>query len=228
MGQPVNMTKGWVSPWNGLRLSADELIDEVALAAVSRLYVLSELGFLDHQLTIEIDSIVIKSPTIDYCFIIYYPGELYEAVIGYFSTSLLSLKKEYGIDVDMDGLKRPSGEKMGEMLRYFDTFERLVRTVSARHCWDPEKILAIHGIRSSKFLSKLKSDLDQAAIRYLLMYPLGEDSGSGYFKTIGHDTAEIIVRDLRAGRAGVIERLFDLEHDYGSHALVSNDNNLIL
>jgi len=220
------MTKGWISPWNGNLLSADELMDEVALAAVSRLYVFSELGFPDHQLSIETDSIVVKSPTIDYSFTIYYPGELHEAVKGYFATCLLSLKKEYGIDVDTAGLKKPSGEKMGAMLLYFDTLERLVRTVYARRCWNQKKILAIHGVPSSHFLSKIKSDLDQASIHYLLIHPLGEDSGCGFFKTIGLDAAELIVKDLRAGRTGVVERLFDLERDYGPHALASNDSNL--
>jgi len=222
------MTTGWVSPWNGNQLSADELIDEVALAAVSRLYVLSQLGFPDHQLDIESDSIAIKSPTIDYSFIIYFPCELSEVVKGNFSACLLSLKREYGIEMDKDGLEKPSGEKVGEMLRYFDTFERLIRTVAARHCWNEKNMLAIHGLQSSQFLSKMKSDLDQAGVGFLLMYPLGEESGSGVFKTIGIEKAEAVVKEIRSGRHGVIEALFDLENEYGPHALFSNRQKLNL
>lgn len=222
------MTGGWISPWNGNKLSADELIDEVALAAVSRLYILSELGFPDHQLSIETDSIVVMSSTVDYSFVIYYPSELYETVKGYFLDCLLSLKREYGIEVDADNLKRPSGEKMGEMLRYFDTLDRLVRMVSARNCWNQKKILAVHGIRSSESMSKIRGDFEQASIRYLVMSPLGENPGCGFFKTIELDAAELVVKDIGNGQEAVVERLFDLEYEYGPHAMISNDENLAI
>jgi hypothetical protein len=89
------MTSGWVSPRNGNLLSADEIIDEVALVTVSRLYIFSELGYFDYKSSLEEDSIVIKSPAIDYSFVIYYRPELNETVMRYFPVCFLSLKREY-------------------------------------------------------------------------------------------------------------------------------------
>lgn len=221
------MARGWISPWNGSLLSADELIDEVALAAISRLYILSELGYPDHQLKIESDSIVIRSPVIDYSFVIYFPTELYEMLSGYFPGCLLSLKREYGIDSESTGLEKPSGEKMGEMLRYFHSLARLIGLVSARRCWNKNKILAIHGVQPSVFLSKFESDLELASIRYLVLYPLGEEPGSCFFRTIRVDEADRVLRDINAGRTGVVEILFQLERDYGPHAMISNDRELV-
>lgn len=224
--RPANMSRGWISPWNGSRLSADELIDEVALASVSRLYILSELGFSGHQLSIENDSVIIYIPTIDYGFTIYYPVELYDTVKQFFPACLLSLKKEYGIGLNTSRHNKPSGEKMGVMLRYFDSLQMLVRVVYARHCWDQSKILAIHGIPSSEFLSKTRSDLDRASIRYLVFYPLGENPGSGFFRTVGFDEAELLLKNLYEGYTGVVERCFYLEHNYGPHASISSEKNL--
>ena len=56
------------------------------------------------------------------------------------------------------------------------------------------------------------------------MCPLGEDPGSCFFKTIGSDEAESVMGDLDAGKTGVAERLFQLEREYGPHALISSDD----
>ena len=145
------MTNGWISPWNGNTLSADELIDEVALAVVSRMYIFLALGYSDYELSIESDSVVIQSPAVDYNFVIYYPAELYETLDPYFPSCLRSLKKEYGIGADTVGREMPSGEKMGEMLRYFHSLERLIGLVSARRCWNKDRILAVHGVQPSMY-----------------------------------------------------------------------------
>ena len=221
------MSGGWISPWNGNILSADEIIDEVAQVAISRLYILSELGFSDYKISIETDSIVISSPAIDYSFVIYYPPELNETLEQYFPVCFLSLKKEYGIDVDMEGLEKPSGEKMGDMLRNYQSLNRLIRLVSARHCWNPNRILAIHGIESSKFLSKFENELERASIFYWVMSPLGEEPGSCFFKIIGLEEADLILEELNAGKTGVAERLFNLEREYGPHSLIANDGKLV-
>jgi len=221
------MKRGWVSPWNGNILSADEIIDEVAQVAVSRLYILSELSYSDYELSIETDSIIIKSLDIDYNFVIYYPPELNETLQRYFPVCFLSLKREYGVDVDMKGLEKPSGEKMGEMLRNYHSLDRLIRLISARQCWNQNRILAIHGIQSSKFLSKFEDDLEHASIRYWLMCPLSEEPGSCYFKTIELDEAHSILEDLNSGQVGVVERLFHLEREYGPHSLITNDGKLV-
>jgi hypothetical protein len=221
------MKNGWVSPWNGNILSADEIIDEVALVAVSRLYIFSELGYTDYEMSIETDSIVVKSSAIDYSFVIYYPPELKETLEQYFPVCLSSIKREYGVGVAMDGLEKPSGEKMGEMLRNYNSLDRLIRLVYARDCWNQKRILAIHGIQSSKFLSKFENDLEQASILYWVMCPLGEEPGSCFFKTIGLEESSSILEDLNSGQAGVVERLFHLEREYGPHSLIANDGRLV-
>ena len=221
------MTSHWVSPWNGNLLSADEIIDEVALATISRLYILFELGYPDYELSIEPESIVIKSPAIDYSFVIYYPPDLNNTVEQYFPVCLISLKREYAIDIDPDGLEKPSGEKMGEMLRNYHSLDRLIRLIAARHCWNQSRILAIHGIQSSKFLSKFEDDLERASIKYWVMCPLSEEPGSCFFKTIELDEAHSILEDLNSGKIGVAERLFNLEREYGPHSLITNDGKLV-
>jgi len=222
------MATTWISPWNGNQVSIEELISEVALAAVSRLYVFSSLALPEPAIAIEADSVTIHSPNIDYGFFIYYPKELLEEMNQSFSELFLSLKREYGIYYSSVDMKKPSGEYMGEMLRNFKTLERLIQTVAARKCWDKNRVLILHGLMPSQFLSSLKNDLRQANINYLIILPLNEELGSGAFKVVEIAHANELVEKLRSQKPRVVEQLFDLEENYGPHTLVSDNPGWIL
>jgi hypothetical protein len=217
------MATTWISPWNGNLVSIEELISEVALAAVSRLYVFAALALPEPSLAIETDSVTIHSPKIDYGFFIYYPKELLEEMKQSFTGFLNSLKREYGIFYSEPDKKTPSGEHMGEMLRNFRTLERLIQTVAARKCWDHNKILVLHGLQPSQFLSSLKNDLKQAAIDYLIVLPLNDELGSGAFKVVEKSAAQSLVDSLKQDEPRVVEDLLDLEETYGPHTLVSDN-----
>jgi hypothetical protein len=217
------MATTWISPWNGNLVSIEELISEVALAAVSRLYVFASLALTEPTIAIEHDSVTIHSPKIDYGFFIYYPKELIEEMKQSFSTLLLSLKREYGIFYTEPDKKTPSGEHMGEMLRNFRTLERLIQTVAARKCWDSNRVLVLHGLLPSQFLSSLKNDLRQANIKYLIILPLNDELGSGAFKVVDIKRVNELVESLKAERPRVVEGLLDMEESYGPHTLVSDN-----
>ncbi len=224
LGRLVNMATTWISPWNGNPVSVEELICEVALAAVSRMYIFSTLGLAEPSISIELDSIIIKSAKIDYCYEIYYPHELNDQMHHCFAPCLLSLKKEYGLYVAESPLL-PGGEHLGEMLRRFQTFERLLRLVSARHCWDDKAVLALHGLLPNQFLSSLKTELDRAGINYLVLLPLNDELGSGAFKAITMNEAIQLVGDLRAERPRAAELLLGLEDSYDPYTWASNNFN---
>ena len=211
------MATTWISPWSWHLITAEELISEVALAAVSRMYVFSTIGLPEPEITIEADSVVINSPKIDYNYVIYFPKDLYEEMTNSFNSILSSLQREYGIYFGAADLKKTGGEHLGEMLRNFKSLERLLRTVSARHCWDERKVLALHGLLPSQFLSSLKSELSNANINYFITLPLNDEIGSGVFRTLELEEARILESDLKADRPGVIEKIFDLAENYGPH-----------
>ena len=217
------MTTTWISPWNGNLVSIEELISEVALATVSRLYVYASLALPEPTLDIQNDSVTIHSPKIDYGFFIYYPKDLLEEMKQSFAGLLNSLKREYGIYYSEHDKQTPSGEHMGEMLRNFKTLERLIQTVAARKCWDHKLTLVQHGLMPSQFLSSLKNDLKQAEIDYLIILPLNDEIGSGSFKVVDRQRASRLVEDIKAKKPRAVEELLDLEETYGPHTLVSDN-----
>ncbi len=194
------------------------------MATASRLYVFSALGLNEPQISIEPDSVVIHSARIDYSFVIYYPRELHDEMLGCFSSCLLSLKREYALYVDPGQGVGTSGEHLGEMLRQFKTLERLIRVVSARRCWDENKVLVLHGLESSQFLSSLRNELNRAGIKYLIILPLNDELGSGVFKTLKMQTAVSLVSDLKAERPRAVESALSLDDSYGPHTMVSNSD----
>jgi hypothetical protein len=221
------MTTTWISPWNGNPVSVEELICEVGMAAISRLYVFSLVGLSEPEISIEPDSIVINSPSIDYNYVIYYPKELHEEMSGSFSAYLLSLKREYGVFIKADNFMAPSGEQIGELLWQFKSLDRLIRLVYARRCWDEKAVFAIHGLQPSQFLSGLKNEMEQAGINYLVTIPLNDETGSGAFKTIDMQKALELMNDLRSEKPGAVEKVFHLEFGYGRHTWVSNSHNWV-
>jgi hypothetical protein len=220
----MKMATTWISPWNGNPVSVEELICEVALATISRMYVFSTLGSAEPLVSIESDSIIIKSAKIDYCYEIYYPHELNDEMQHCFSPCLQSLKNEYGLYVAENPLK-VSGEHLGEMLRRFQTFERMLRLVSARHCWDNKAVLALHGLMPSQFLASLKNEFDRADINYLVLLPLNDELGSGVFKAITIGEAIQLIGDLREEIPRAAEQLLGLEDSYGPYTWASNNFN---
>jgi len=200
------------------------LICEVALAAVSRIYLFSTLGLPEPDISIEPDSIVIKSADIDYSYVIYYPKELNDEMNHCFSPCLLSLKREYDLYISSEDMLKPSGERVGEMLRRFKSLERLLHLVLARKCWNGKKTLALHGLQPNQFLSSLRNELEQADINYMILLPLNDELGSGMFKAIEMSDAMTLESNLRSEQPRAVENLLHLEEDYGPHTWVSNNH----
>lgn len=217
------MTTTWISPWSGNPVTVEELICEVALVTASRMYVFATLGLPEPHVSIESDSIIVRSARIDYSYEVFYPHDLNEDMHNCFSDCLLSMKREYGLYIG-DSPRPPSGEHLGEMLRRFESLERLLRLVSARHCWDESNVLALHGLLPKQFLSSLKNELDHAGIHYLIVLPLNDEVGSGVFKAIPTNKAIDLINDLRAERRGSAEAVFGLETDFGPHTWASNND----
>lgn len=218
------MTATWISPWSGEQLSEDELIREVALDALSQLYIVCILGFPAPDVVLGTDAVNIKSSAIDYEYVIPYPGAVAERMERAFSDALLSLRQEYGF---LDGTRdchNPRGDQIGGMLRHFKALDRLIRIVCAARCWDEQKVIAVHGIPTDYSPSSLKGELKAAGFHYLVMYPEDEPSGSGSFTVIDMPTAISLVNSLWARKARVVEELFDLEKDYGRHQWLSDDS----
>jgi hypothetical protein len=223
LGRLVNVTTTWISPWNGSPVTIEELICEVALATVSRIYLFATMGLPEPQILIEPDSVVINSTKINYNYMIYYPRELNDEMKNCFSSCLSSLKREYGVYTASDYLQRPSGERTGEMLRRFKAFERLLRLIHARRCWDEKMVLALHGLQPCQFLSSLKNELERVNINYMICLPLNDETGAGVFRAIESCQAIRLMDEMRSDRPGVAEELFHLELNYGPYTWVAND-----
>jgi hypothetical protein len=221
------MTTTWISPWSGNPVSVEELICEVGMAAVSRLYIFSLVGLPEPEISIEPDSIIITSPKIDYNFVIYYPKELHQEMNGCFSLCLSSLKQEYGVYVKAGEFRNPGGEQVGELLWQFKSLDRLIRLVYARRCWNEHSVFVMHGLQPSQFLSSLKNEMEQAGINYLVTIPLNDETGSGAFKALELQKAIELINDLRTERPGAVEKIFHLEFGYGRHTWVSNSHNWV-
>jgi hypothetical protein len=220
----VPMIDTWISPWSGKQLTADELIREVALDALSQIYLISLLGFPEPAIDIESDTVIVKSSAIGYEYDIPYPRVLLERMTGELSETLSSLKQEFLIhDCDRNPRIR-QGEKIGDLLGYFKTLERLIRIVAALHCWNKQLVLAIHGLPDGYSLETLKSDLESAGFHYLVMCPADGVAGSGCFKAIGMAEAVALVNKLWPREPGVVETFFNLERSYGQHTWISDDN----
>lgn len=217
------MIDTWISPWSGEQLTADELIREVALDALSQIYLVSLLGFPEPTISIESDTVIVKSSVIGYEYDIPYPRVLLDRVSDGFSDCLSKLKQEYPIHHCDQGTGTRQGEKVGAMLRYFRTMERLIRIVAALHCWNKQLVLAVHGLPDDFTPESLKFDLESAGFHYLVMYPAGT-AGSGCFKAIGMAEAVALVNQLWPRRPGVVETFFALEQNYGQHTWISDDS----
>jgi hypothetical protein len=220
----MDMTTTWISPWNGNPVSVEELICEVALAAVSRMYVFAALGLDEPRVSVESDFILIKSDAIDYSYEISYPRDLAEKMERCFPQCMDSLRREYQLYVESAGTPRPYGEHLGEMLRRFETLERLLRLVAARHCWCGDSVLVLHGLRPNQFLASLRNELDCAGIHYVVAVPLNDEVGTGVFTAVPKEQAIQFIGDLRAERRGVVEKLLGLELEYGPHTWISNND----
>lgn len=221
------MTATWISPWSGEQLTADELIREVALDALSHIYILTLLGRSNPDISVLPDSVSVKSNAIDYDYLIPFPAVLTDRMECTLSECLQSLRKEYRFPDCAQDPDRPCGEKVGALLKYFRGMERLIRLVSAVKCWDSRKVLAAHGIPKDHSPLTLKTSLKLAGFHYLVMYPESNEIGSGHFKAIDISTAISLVNSLWPRNPGVVEKFFALEKDYGRHMWISDDNRWI-
>lgn len=220
----VPMIDTWISPWSGEQLTADELIREVALDALSQIYLVSLLGFPEPMISIESDTVIVKSSAIGYEYDIPYPRVLLERMSEGFADALQSLKQEYRIHDCANGAGARQGEKIGAVLHYFRTLERLIRIVAALHCWNKQLVLAVHGLPDDYTPETLKCEIESAGFHYLVMCPAEGVAGSGCFKAISMPEAIALVNRLWPRQPGVVESFFDLERNYGQHTWISDDN----
>ncbi len=217
------MAVSWISPWSGEELCADRLMREVALDALSQLYIAEVIGIPGTQLAINNDSITVTTPTIDYSYDIPFPSALSGPMQDRFSECLACLKNEYRC-FETGAPGGPSGETLGDTLRYFKTFDRLIRIVSAERCWPDRRVLVMHGLPPDVTPTELRTILDDARLHYLLIYPDAAPAASGYFKAVGVERAVSLVHELWGGKPGVAERFFGLERAYGRHRWLADDN----
>jgi hypothetical protein len=221
------METSWISPWNGLELTAEQLLREVELDAVSQLYVVRTLGFPEPEVTITDESIIVRAPSIPYDHEIFFPKILHELVERTFLEQLASAKAEFGIFAERSPSAAPCGAMTGEMLAYFHALDRLIRMVSANHCWSQQSILAMHGLPPDSTTASLRTDLEKAGIHYLLIYPKAQESGSGLFTAIPVMTAIQTINNLWSRRQDMVRECFDLDRDYGQYAWIADDNNWV-
>lgn len=217
------MAVTWISPWSGEQLGADELIREVALDALSQLYLVSLLGAPTPEIALEPDSVAVKSSALDYEYVIPYPAALAEEMAFSFADVLVLLRKEFGF---LDGARDPEvprGEEIGAMLRYFKSLDRLVRIVSAARCWNERRVLAVHGIPPGQSIEALRSDLEAAGCHYLVIYPNGPETGSGHFMAVDMPAAMRMVNSLWLREPGAVERFFDIRQIHGDQRWLSDD-----
>jgi hypothetical protein len=218
------MTATWISPWSGEKLTAEELVREVALDALSQVYLLTLLGQTDPHVILNDDSVVVTSEGVDYTYSIPFPKIVSDSMECGLTCCMDQLKTEYRIPDCLKGSGDPCGEKVGAMLRYYKALDRLVRIVSAVRCWDRRKVLVLHGVPPSSTLSTLKTDLKSAGFHYLVIHPDSGEAGSGNFKVIDIGAAITLLNSLWPREPGTVEEFFNLKRNFGRHSWISDDN----
>ncbi len=222
------MTATWISPWSGEQLTAEQLVREVALDALSQVYLLTLLGQPDPLISITDDAVVVTADGIDYKYSIPFPKVISDSMECGLSCCLEQLKKEYRIPDCAREFDDPCGEKVGSMLRFYKALDRLIRIVTAVKCWSDRKVLVVHGVQADRTLSTLKSDLKAAGIHYLVVYPDSGEAGSGNFRVIDIASAIALLNNLWPRDPQVVDDFFGLKRNFGRHSWISDDNTWIV
>ena len=228
----------WHSPFSNSELTADEIVRELALNAVSKLLMVGLISDDAGQVSMTPDAIIVSAPMLNYAGVIRFPPPLFDHVRAQWPQWFDMFKSDYGLGSALDLVMPPPalpGEKLGRLFRHFKIIDQLC--LAARMApWPKDIILGIHGVDDPEIIGKLK----KAGIIHILIWReehLRETEtapsqntaermidciGSGCLKRLCLSQAETLAIDSNARRPGSTREIFDLDHPFEVDSWSSN------
>ncbi len=227
----------WYSQWSQANISAEELVREIALNAVSKVLMLRLFTDEAPDVGIYPQGVGVKLDSFRYFGGIPVPSELSDYLRSEWSVWYPLFLSNY-IPGPSDGLfprSAPSGEKVGELFRMFKVLDQLIVIAKRMGGWPDNKIVGIHGA-SDDLINKLRA----AGILYMLVWAeegiLEVDDngleippdmavnyvGSGCMLSISLTDAESLAIEANSQSSVTAKRLFNLQYPFKIDSWSSN------
>lgn len=235
----------WRSAHSDKMLDENGLIREIMLKTICREYWLTNaIGCPRPEIQMYSNGIGMVCEDVNYRAFTPVPDELVGPLQQNVNLWLSMTRDEFGLvspGIEVLPPKIPSGEKIGEMLHYFQAMKELVAVCTARDCWDKSKLLLIHGSRTVfREPNEMMTELKRANIYFLLVFndlfdkKAGQGAhgstpedirrimGTGAFRAISKYDAANIALALNEGKRDLVAKTLNLLHDYGENSWASN------
>lgn len=228
----------WHSPFSNCSLTAEDLVRELALNAISKILMVGLLSDESADLAMGPDTISVAAQALPLRWVMPFPPELKDYVQNEWLVWLNAFMDEYGIGGALEDIlprKIPDGEKLGKLFRHFRVLHQICQFASQRG-WPEDRILGIHGNDSPDLLGRLRS----AGITYLLVWReehineaaeagrevteemLVDCFGTGSLKRLTLAEAETLARDAFARHSDSTRRIFNLTRPWCVDSWSSN------
>lgn len=235
----------WRSAHSDKMLDENGLIREIMLKTICREYwLLNAIGCSRPDIKLYSNGIGMACEDVNYRAFTPVPDELLGPLQQNMNLWLSMTRDEYGLvspGIEILPPQIPPGEKIGEMLHYFQAMKEMIAVCIARDCWDKSKLLLIHGSRTVfREPNEMMTELKRANIHFLLVFNdlfekkaekgaqgcTPEDirciMGTGAFKAISKYDAANIALALNDGKRELVAKTLNLLHDYGENSWASN------
>lgn len=235
----------WRSAHSDKMLDENGLIREIMLKTICREYwLLNGIGCSRPDIKLYSNGIGMACEDVNYRAFTPVPDELLGPLQQNMTLWLSMTRDEFGLvsqGIEVLPPQKPPGEKVGEMLHYFQAMKEMIAVCIARDCWDKSKLLLIHGSRTVfREPNEMMTELKRANIYFLLVFndlfekmaEQGAQSctpedirrimGTGAFKAISKYDAANIALALNDGKRELVAKTLNLLHDYGENSWASN------
>jgi len=228
----------WHSPFSNCSLSAEDLIRELALNTVAKIFMVGFLSDEPAEVAMGPDAIAVYAPSLQFRPTMPFPPELRDYVQSEWLLWFNVFLDEYGVGGALEDLlprKIPDGEKLGKLFRHFRVLPQLFQYAQQRG-WPEDRILGIHGSDSPDLFGRLRS----AGILYLCVWReehineameagrevtdemLVDCIGTGCLKSLSMAEAETLARDAFARQSESTRRIFNLTRAFCVDSWSSN------
>ena len=235
----------WRSAHSDKMLDENGLIREIMLKTICREYwLINAIGCSRPDIKLYSNGIGMACEDVNYRAFTPVPDELLGPLQQNMNLWLSMTRDEYGLvspGIEILPPQIPPGEKIGEMLHYFQAMKEMIAVCIARDCWDKSKLLLIHGSRTVfREPNEMMTELKRANIYFLIVFndlfdkkaEQGAQSftpddirrimGTGAFRAISKYDAANIALALNDGKRDLVAKTLNLLHDYGENSWASN------